>query len=152
MHETFHNAMKFANNFRHRHPEHGLSNVYVLRRIKDGNVLEELYGMNVMTQYGIQRFIDDEIDFPTNVYIGRGNPTQTSLGSKVSDVAATVRDDTIDYELPVIFGRNTSEYGYSSDNQIITVSCKYLTAYFPASFDNLTEDVSIRAEASLNRP
>lgn len=143
MHETFHNAMKFANNFRHRHPEHGLSNVYVLRRIKDGNVLEELYGMNVMTQYGIQRFIDDEIDFPTNVYIGRGNPTQTSLGSKVSDVAATVRDDTIDYELPVIFGRNTSEYGYSSDNQIITVSCKYLTAYFPASFDNLTEDVSI---------
>lgn len=141
MHETFHNAMKFANNFRRRHPEHGLSNVYVIRRIKDGEVLEELYGMNVFTSYGFGRFINDNISFPTNLYIGHGAPSPSSsvqtLTSKISDIPATVRDSTIDYSMPIMYGRNTYQ------ERFITVSCKYLTAYFPASYAGLTEDVGV---------
>ena len=49
--EIFMRAMKFVKNSQKIHP--GVSNIYVFTSVdKDGNITDEKYGMNVMTNTG----------------------------------------------------------------------------------------------------
>lgn len=136
-------AMKFANNYQQRNKSIGLSNVYViLRKDKDGNILDEYYGMNLMTDYGMQRFFTTNDGFPVNMYVGNGdgilNVSSKTLLSPLSETAATVRDGIANHEYPLYFSS-----GSPGSSGLITAVCRRMIAYLPYTFDSYTTPFAI---------
>ena len=133
--------MEFAKRFKKKHPNHlGLSNLYVIQKVDlEGNVTE-YYGMNLLTDYGMSQYFVAKQSFPTSIYFGNGsgsfNYTSNSLISPISNVPATVSDTSHSYAYPLY---------YSGENAggIITCVCRWLTAYIPYVWDNITTAITI---------
>ena len=94
--KLYERAMTFAKNKTSKEGSSaGISNLYVLQKIdKDGNVTGEYYGMNMMTDYGMNQYFLQNATFPTNIYIGNGtgsfNHTTNALLSAVTTTASTL--------------------------------------------------------------
>lgn len=85
------------------------SNIYYIRKYdEDGNLVDEYYGMNHMTNYGMRRLCNDRINWPTNVYVGFGNNVPFNradpyIVSPIMDNAVTNINTTIDYGYPLFY-------------------------------------------------
>lgn len=127
--EMYERLMKFAKNKRDKF---GYSNLYVLQLIdhETGEVQEEGYGMNHMTDYGLQQYASKSVSFyfPKNIYIGRGemntsefNRTNAKLLRPLDAPAATVQN---------VYARNFPLY-YDNDSGDITAVEHYITGTVP---------------------
>ena len=138
----FQRAMKFAQNFKKAHDKQTISNIYVIqRKDSEGNVLEEKYGMNLMTHYGMQQFFSNNLPaFPTKLYVGAGggggsfDGSTKTLITPLSSNNATVVNSTIYYNLPFYYDRTSG---------LVTTVCRYLVASLPTNFDNWYYDIDI---------
>lgn len=134
----FQRAMEFAKN---KKPSGGLSNIYVIQKQDiNGNVIDEFYGMNLMTDYGMEQYFvnTNKPAFPKSLYIGNGsgsfNHTTNTLLSPIITTSATVKNNTIDYSYPLY---------YDTDSKLITCVCKYLEAYFDYNITGITDSISV---------
>lgn len=134
--EKYQRLMQFAKN---KKPHGGLSNLYLIQK-KDinGNLIDEYYGMNIMTDYGMSQYFVNNDTFPKNIYIGNGtgtfNHTTSELLSPITTTASTVSNQTIAYNYPLY---------YDEDSKLITCICRYLVAYFDYNIANITDKISV---------
>ena len=148
--DKFDRAMKFANNMKEKRP--GISNIYVFtKKDKDGNILDEKYGMNLMTNNGFRLLYTDNNAtlFDGSVlklYVGSGGAQQTPpattdtwlFNSAFNNLAATNTNNTKAYDYPIYFAESeTSERG------IITIISKFLEAEYGAHIPAF-EGISVR--------
>ena len=139
----FERAMFFARNFAQKHPGQSISNLYVIQRVdRDGNVLDEKYGMNLVTDYGITTFFANIYNyFPQYLYVGQGgggsvtfDTTSNTLITPLSTNAATVSDAYRYYNFPIYYDRSTG---------LVTTVCQFLVCYLDYDFDGWYQDMSI---------
>lgn len=139
--EIFQRAMTFAKNKR---PNGGLSNIYVAQTIdRDGNVTSETYGMNMMTDYGFERYFDNGTSWPRNVYIGgaQNAPSLINTSAIFETITndtdnSTIRETEIDYKYPMYY------YAQGNDG-IVTCVCKFQKSTFDWNLSDVTDDISI---------
>ena len=133
-------AMEFAKKFQTNNRCASISNLYVVQVVDlDGNVIDEKYGMNLMTNYGMtQYFVDRSGAFPTNFYIGNGsgsfNHTTNSLLSPIITDPASSASTAKSYAFPVY---------YDSIQGIVTTVMQYMQVYFNYSVSGITGPVDI---------
>lgn len=141
--ENYERLLKFAKNHR---PNGGFSNMYVINKIDvDGNIIDEYYGMNMMTDYGMTQYFINKVNFPTSLYIGKGtgsfNYTTSALVESIPDVtfAATVSSSTKSYNYPMYY-----EPLYDDGSTgLITCMMKYMTCYFDYNITNITDAFTV---------
>ena len=129
--EALERALEFAKNHR---PRGGFSNLYVIRLTNnDGTVVDEKYGMNLMTDYGASTLLaypseSSAPKFPTNLYVGQGNPasnplttTSSTLIEQIPDftMSADILDNTAVYSYPLYYDPNY-EYQVQEGGQLVT--------------------------------
>ena len=108
-------AIEFAKHYMKEHDTVGFSNMYVIRRLDaDGNVLGEYYGMNLMTDYGMQQYFIENggaNNFPQTIYFGNGvgaiTVAENSLISQISNISSTLVSGTIMYDYPLYYAVET---------------------------------------------
>lgn len=132
-------AMEFLKNYNKTHKAHGMSNIYVIRKIdSNGNEIETYFCNNVITDYGMQQFFVNNVAFPTNLYIGNGsgtfNHTTNTLLSAITTIPATVSDSSKNYNYPLY---------YDSVSGLVTAVAKYLVCYFPENITDITNTITI---------
>ena len=138
--KLYERAMTFAKNKTSKEGSSaGISNLYVLQKIdKDGNVTGEYYGMNMMTDYGMNQYFLQNQTFPTNIYIGNGtgsfNHTTNALLSAVTTTASTLSSSTKSYAYPLY---------YDNISGLITCVCKYIDVYFDYNISGITDTITI---------
>ena len=137
--EKYERALNFAKNHGNVFKHNGISNLYVLTLTdKDGNIIDEKYGSNLLTDYGISQWMTTSTDFPTTVYIGNGTDnfgvSSNTLVSALTTTGSTVSSSTINYKYPLY---------YDSITGLVTCTCKFASVYFPATTTGLTEDVRV---------
>lgn len=138
--KLYERAMTFAKNKTSKEGSSaGISNLYVLQKIdKDGNVTGEYYGMNMMTDYGMNQYFLQNDTFPTNIYIGNGtgsfNHTTNALLSAVTTTASTLSSSTKSYAYPMY---------YDNISGLITCVCKYIDVYFDYNISGITDTITI---------
>ena len=125
---TLDKAMEFSKHFRQNNNTTGISNLYVLKTVdEDGNITDEKYGMNMMTNYGMTSWFNTTSgNFPTTVYIGQGvgtilaseNVLLSSLNQGSTQVSGTTNFDC-----------NYPLY-YAPENGRITLVAKHTEQYF----------------------
>lgn len=124
-------AMVFAKNHR---PDGGLSNLYTIKLINsDENIIDEKYGMNLFTDYGMQQFFVENENFPTKLYVGNTvdaryttmNSADHAIYQPIPDLTdASYRSGSPNYDYPLYFA---PEYGDGSQGGLITCIMKYGT-------------------------
>jgi len=137
--EKYQRAMEFAKHFKHENKTSSISNVYVIQvKDLDGNVVDEKYGMNLMTNYGMSQYFVSKANWPTNFYIGNGsgtfNHTTNVILSPITTNPATVTSSSKSYAYPVY---------YDSLSGVITTTVKFLEVYFNYNIDGVTGPVDI---------
>lgn len=141
--DSYNRMIEFAKN----HRQHGgFSNLYLIKRIDpEGNVTGEFYGMNMMTDYGMDQYFIKNGSFPTKLYVGQGsnefNYVTQTLSEKIPDVtmAATVSDTSKYYNFPMYYDPVLID----SESGIITCMMQYLVCYLPTNINNVTGEFSI---------
>lgn len=154
---NYERALQFMQNMSHKRP--GPSNVYVFTVVdKDGNIVDEKYGMNLMTNHGFQSIYADGATFaPSNsvkLYTGTGVGTITLSSDPQIEIPAfgglaatyaTTNDEVWridgkaqDYEYPMYFspGENIGE-------GLITLISRFLVAYYDYNIPNFSSDVPL---------
>lgn len=139
MDPKFQRLMEFAKNFKQTNKTSTISNLYVLQTVdRDGNVLDEKYGMNLFTNYGMSQYFVSKANFPTNLYIGNGagsfNHTTNVLLSPIVTTAATSSSTAKSYNYPLY---------YDNIEGIITCVMKYMEVYFPYNVTGIDGPVDI---------
>ncbi len=121
-------AMVFAKNHR---PSGGLSNLYVIKLVNNnGEVVDEKYGMNLFTDYGMGRYFVNSDSFPIKLFVGNGNGSIVTgsqvLLNKIPEctTSASVIDSSSSYDFPLYFDPN---YGDGTEGGLITCIMKYKT-------------------------
>ena len=137
--EKYERVMSFAKKHGNVFKHNGISNLYVLTLTdKDGNIVDEKYGSNLLTDYGISQWLTTSTNFPTTIYIGNGTDNfgvaSNTLVAPLTTTGSTVSSSTIDYKYPLY---------YDSITGLVTCTCKFASVYFPASTSGLTEDVRV---------
>ena len=131
-------AIEFAKHYMKEHDTVGFSNMYVIRRLDaDGNVLGEYYGMNLMTDYGMQQYFIENggaNNFPQTIYFGNGvgaiTVAENSLISQISNISSTLVSGTIMYDYPLY---------YAVETGLITTTCRFMIAQLPAIIDGISQ-------------
>jgi len=108
---VYQRAVSFAKNYNKKHPIHrGFSNIYVARLVdEEGNVVDEKYGMNLLTDYGLtQYFTASTSEFSSNnFYVGQGSGQNFDYSSSsllsALQTAATKDNTTAKYDYPLYF-------------------------------------------------
>lgn len=147
--ETFERAMKFVKNSQDMHP--GISNIYVFTSVdKDGNIVDEKYGMNLMTNNGFKAIYQDNETFAASdaihLYVGSG--VSTNPGIRVEDtslevpcfngLAATNSDTTKDFSYPLYYAVS------DQPNQgLITLISRFLKCYYPENITGFPDQTRI---------
>lgn len=140
MDPKFQRLMEFAKNFKQTNKTSTLSNMYVLQTVdKDGNVLDEKYGMNIFTNYGMSQYFVSKANFPTNLYIGNGSGTfnhasEPVLLSPIITTPASSTSTVKSYAYPLY---------YDNLEGIITCVMKYMDVNFPYTVSGLDAPVDI---------
>ena len=132
-------AMEFAKNFKRHSKRPGISNLYVIQKKDlDGNVIDEKYGMNLMTDYGMSQFFVSAANFPTQLFVGNGsgsfNHTTNTLISAITNLAATNTSTTISYNYPLY---------YDNVAGLVTCVARYLQCYYDYNITDVTGAVTI---------
>ena len=159
MNSTYEHAVQFMQNMSSKRP--GPSNVYVFTVVdKDGNIVDEKYGMNLMTNIGFAAIYADGATFAPSgtvkLYTGTGVGNIT-IGGEFEHVmeipafgglAATLAtvNDTVwqidgsakDYQYPMYFSK-----GEHDGEGLITLISRFMVAYYDYNITNFAEDVSI---------
>ena len=135
----FQRALEFAKHHNEMRGKSGISNLYVIQKKDlDGNVIEEKYGMNLMTDYGMSQYLVSNTNFPTNVYIGNGsgsfNHTTSNIISPITTISATVSSTAKNYSHPLY---------YDSVAGLATSFVQYLQCYFDYNITDVTVPVTI---------
>lgn len=140
-------ALKFA---QHHRPRGGTSNLYVVQSIdRDGNIIDESYGMNYLTDYGMSKFIKDGANFPTKLYVGTSpDLTENMLEiNSLSNVPAGFESPATVTNASANPNYNFPMYYYPNDiggthNELISVICRFLECYY----DYNVNDVDVNIE------
>lgn len=137
--KKYERALNFAKNHCDVFKHNGISNLYVLTLVdKDGNIVDEKYGSNLLTDYGMTQWFTTSTNFPTTVYIGNGTDnfgvSTNTLVATLTTTGSTVTSSTIDYKYPLY---------YDSLTGLVTCTCKFASVYFPTTTTGLTENVRI---------
>ena len=132
-------AMEFAKNFKRHSKRPGISNLYVIQKKDlDGNVIDEKYGMNLMTDYGMSQFFVSAANFPTQLFVGNGsgsfNHTTNTLISAITNLAATNTSTTINYNYPLY---------YDNVAGLVTCVAQFLQCYYDYNITDVTGAVTI---------
>lgn len=131
--ETFNRAMKFVENFKQHHP--GISSIYVFTSVdKEGNLVDEKYGMNLMTDYGFKRIYQQNDKFDASsvrLYVGSGDgeikTSDTTLFEQAfGGLAATNSNTSKAYNYPIYYNKGEHE-----GEGLITLISRFLVAYYP---------------------
>lgn len=142
--KTFDRAIKFANNFQDVHP--GISNLYVFTLVdEDGNIVDEKYGMNLMTNAGFAAIYRDGNTFRASetvgLYVGQGgnditvSDTPALQAPAFGGLRATNSDTEVYYNYPMYFSK-----AETSGQGLITLISKFLTCYYDYNVPNYPED------------
>lgn len=141
--DSYIRMMEFAKSHR---PRGGLSNLYLIKRIdSDGNVTGEFYGMNMMTDYGMEQYFIQNATFPTNLYVGHGSITfdytTNVLSEKIPNVTmpATVSNSTKYYNFPMYYEPALED----NESGLITCVMQYMVCYLPENIDGISNEFSI---------
>jgi hypothetical protein len=149
--EKYKRLMQFAKT---KATPQGLSNLYLLQTIDpDGNVVDEAYGMNMMTNHGFFQYFQQEVSWPHYVYLGDYTGTRESsalIGGTIDGKLYqrignfhdedSLRNTTIDYDYPMYY------YEYEGSNPaagIVTCVCKFQESTFKANIETLNETKDI---------
>ena len=132
-------AMEFAKNFKRHSKRPGISNLYVIQKKDlDGNVIDEKYGMNLMTDYGMSQFFVSAANFPTQLFVGNGsgsfNHTTNTLISAITNLAAKNTSTTISYNYPLY---------YDNVAGLVTCVAQFLQCYYDYNITDVTGAVTI---------
>ena len=147
--ETLSRALKFAENIRDRRP--AISNLYVFTLIdKDGNIVDEKYGMNLMTNAGFAAIYKDGASFVASenvgLYLGTSDNDITVGSNAMGEYAAfgglraTNLDVSITHDFPLYYA--APEQG-SSTTGLITLISKFLKCKYPATITNFSGNTRI---------
>ena len=139
MDHVYQRALEFAKNLNAKKRSMQFSNLYVVQKVdENGNVIDEVYGHNLMTDYGANLFFVSGTDFPTNFYIGNGssvyNISMKAMISPLTTTAATISSSTVDYTYPLY---------YDSYTGWITTICRKQICYFDYTVDGIDTNVTI---------
>ena len=141
--ETLERAMKFVNNIKGTHP--GISNLYVFTSVdKNGNIVDEKYGMNLITNNGFQKMYaeNDATSFDggsLNLYVGTGGSTavpdktdttlfNVAFNGTAATKTGTGTSTTKEYNYPIYFSASETP-----GRGIITLISKFMKVYYPAN-------------------
>ena len=144
--ETYNRAMKFVKNFGKFHP--GVSNIYVFTSVdKDGNITDEKYGMNLMTDYGFATIYKNGTSFAASdsvkLYVGTGTSdfrtTSQSLELQAfGGLAATNSNTSKAYNYPMYFSK-----GENDGEGLITLISRFVIAYYDYNITNYPGDYAL---------
>ena len=143
MDQVYQRAMEFAKNLNAKKGSMQFSNIYVVQKVDaEGNVIDEKYGHNLMTDYGANQFFVNGTDFPTNFYIGNGssafNISMKAMISPITTSAAITNSSpattTIDYAYPLY---------YDSYTGWITTICRKQICYFDYNIADIGSTITI---------
>lgn len=118
--------MEFAKTVR---PNAPFSNIYHIRKYdKNNNLIDEYFGMNHFTNYGMQEYCIGKRSFPTNLYIGYGTNSPFDRDNKeiispIMDNPATTINSTIDYGYPLYYYEDEN---HDTSKSYITCMCRFL--------------------------
>lgn len=147
--ETFNRAMKFVDNFQPKH--HGVSNIYVFTSVdKDGNIVSEKYGMNLMTNTGFSAIYASGSSFAASsslrLYVGSGNSditvNDTGLESQAFGGLAATFTTTSDKYIPIDGTSKAYNYpmyfskGENDGDGLITLISRFMIAYYDYNISN----------------
>lgn len=137
--ENYNKIISFMKNMNKKHNTNGFGNIYVIKKEdENGNVIDEYFCKNMLTDYGMTQFFINNTSFPTSLYIGNGsgsfNHTTQTLLSLITTNPATVSSSTNSYVYPLY---------YDKISGLITVVSKYMECYFDYNLTGITSDVSI---------
>lgn len=143
--KTYERAKQFMDNFAGKHQ--GISNVYVFTSVdKDGNIVDEKYGMNLMTRQGFSEIYANGVAFgarddsgnTVKLYVGTGvgeTPyavTDTELELPAfGGLAATNSDTSKAYNYPMYFSK-----GENDGEGFITLISRFVIAYYDYNISN----------------
>lgn len=146
--ETFERAMKFVKNSQEIHP--GISNIYVFTSVdSDGNIVDEKYGMNLMTNIGFRSIYQDNNAFEASntvkLYVGADvsqqgvRPTDTRLEHPCfNGLAATNTVTAKDYTYPMYYAP-----GDGPNQGLITLISKFMTCEYAENIDGFPDQTRI---------
>lgn len=132
-------AIQFAQKLNMNQNTVGLSNLYVIqKRDRSGSLIGEYYGMNLMTDYGMQQCFVNGTTFPTSLYIGNGSGSfsydTNALLSPITTTAATVSSSTKSYQYPLY---------YDAETGLITATSRALIVYFDYNISGISGPIVI---------
>jgi len=151
--EEYHKIMTFA---KAKSPHGGFGNLYLARTIdRNGNVTSETYGMNMMTEYGMNQYFanSSKPDWPNYLYIGNGTDrSQSQINDNMTgghqlfsydtgehDVD-NARDTTIDYQYPMYYYKIS---GTNPENGIVTCVAKFRKCKFGYNINGIGQPIQI---------
>lgn len=149
---TYKRALEFMNNVAKK--RNGMSNVYVFTSVdKDGNVVDEKYGMNLMTRQGFSEIYANGVAFGARddyndivrLYVGTGvgeTPyavTDTDLEIPAfGGLAATNSDTSKAYNYPMYYSK-----GENDGEGFITLISRFVIAYYDYNISNFPGEYSL---------
>lgn len=146
MDDKFKLLREFINNMQFKHE--GISNLYVFEtRDKEGNVTDVKYGMNLLTDVGLDAIYKNGGTFALSnsvgLYAGTFTGNFDKTGHEIIEPAfdclrAENNSTTKDFRYPIIYNP-----GLESDTGIITLVSKLGVARYPYDITNHNYDVSI---------
>lgn len=149
---TYKRALEFMNNVAKK--RNGMSNVYVFTSVdKDGNVVDEKYGMNLMTRQGFSEIYANGVAFGARD--DSNNTVRLYVGTGVGETPYAVTDT--DLEIPAFGGlaatnSNTSKaYNYpmyysKGENEgegFITLISRFVIAYYDYNISNFPGEYNL---------
>ena len=155
MNKTYERAVQFMNNMSKKRV--GISNVYVFTSVdKDGNIVDEKYGMNLMTNSGFSEIYTNGVSF--NARSTSGNTVQLYVGTGVGETPYSTSDTDLEsiafnglaatftttndtfvkvdgtakaYNYPIYFSK-----GEHDGEGFITLISRFLVAYYDYNISN----------------
>ena len=146
--ETFERGMEFVKNMDNLRP--GVSNLYVFSLIdEDGNIKDEKYGMNLMTNTGMNDIYSSNQNFEpsssVHLYVGQGTGTISTDTNSIraaeicfNGLEATNKNTNKDYNYPLYFSASNP-----AGNGLITLISRFMICEYPANIDNVSDQVRI---------
>lgn len=137
--DKFKKVMQFVKNKKALSKSNGISNLYIIQKIdENNNIVDEYYGENLMTDYGMTQYFISNVTFPTTIYIGNGtgsfNSSTSALLSPITTVGSTLSNSTKSFSYPMYFDNVSG---------LITCITKYMGCYFDYTISGVSSDISI---------
>ena len=149
---TYKRALEFMNNVAKK--RNGMSNVYVFTSVdKDGNVVDEKYGMNLMTRQGFSEIYANGVAFgarddsnnTVRLYVGTGvgetpySVTDTDLEIPAfGGLAATNSNTNKAYNYPMYYSK-----GENDGEGFITLISRFVIAYYDYNISNFPGEYNL---------